>query len=229
MRSRRRVFLGAAGVLLAVTSLASPATAAPTSKLALVQGVPGIAVDVCIDGKEVKSGLRYSKSVKRSVVAKSHKIKFFKKDPRRCKGVLLGQKTVAPQAGQQWTVVVSRGSKKVVVFPLIGSLSVSGEFSAFTWNHAAKAGPVYLHRVLSLPVQPGAFLALTKGDRVEMSVAPALERRIASWMVRVSDARTLAGPREQLVPSGRLIELILVGTKPRNYRFATVNSRLPSG
>ena len=60
MRNLKKLMLGSAAATLAITALTAPAAAADTTgTLAIVNGVPGTKVDVCIGGKELRSKLSY--------------------------------------------------------------------------------------------------------------------------------------------------------------------------
>ena len=66
MHTLRTLVIGLAVTALAVSALAAPVSAAPKTKLAIVNGIPGKAVDVCVNGREVKSGLRYGRFIFRT-------------------------------------------------------------------------------------------------------------------------------------------------------------------
>ena len=99
MRRLRNLIMAAAVAALAISALGVPVAAAGSGKVMIVQGRPGPAVDICINGKEVKSKLAYGKRTFRKLGAGFKKLKVYKKDPRRCRGKKLGQKNFAsPQA-----------------------------------------------------------------------------------------------------------------------------------
>ena len=90
-RIRKLLIMSGATAALSVATLgAIPAAAADTQgTLAIVNGVPGRRLDVCVNGTEIKSGLRYGKAVFRSVISTGEKIlKLYDPDPRTCKGHL---------------------------------------------------------------------------------------------------------------------------------------------
>ena len=115
-RIRKLLIMSGATAALSVATLgAIPAAAADTQgTLAIVNGVPGRRLDVCVNGNEIKSGLRYGKAVFRNVISTGEKIlKFYDPDPRTCKGHLRAEHdgfTLA--AGDDFTVVVTKNGPK---------------------------------------------------------------------------------------------------------------------
>ena len=65
-------------------SLAMPAAAADTKgTLAIVNGIPGKKVDVCLNGNEIKCSLALRRPVFQNVVGTGNKnLKFYERDPR---------------------------------------------------------------------------------------------------------------------------------------------------
>ena len=60
MARLRTLVIGGAALALMAAALAMPAGAADTKgTLALVNGIPGKKVDVCLNGNEIKSNLAY--------------------------------------------------------------------------------------------------------------------------------------------------------------------------
>ena len=90
-RIRKLLIMSGATAALSVATLGAIPTAAADTQgtLAIVNGVPGRRLDVCVNGTEIKSGLRYGKAVFRSVISTGEKVlKFYDPDPRTCKGHL---------------------------------------------------------------------------------------------------------------------------------------------
>ncbi len=70
MRLVRSALAGCVVATLLATSLAVPVMAAPVKgKMAIVQGNPSAKVDVCINGREIKSKMRFGTKVYRTFPA----------------------------------------------------------------------------------------------------------------------------------------------------------------
>src|SRR5262245_39503813 len=80
----RNLVIGGALAAFASMSFVAPAGAADTTAtLAIVNGVPGQLVDVCVNGAEIKSKLAYGKAVLRNSISATEKVlDFYKPDPR---------------------------------------------------------------------------------------------------------------------------------------------------
>ena len=89
--SNHRALLFGVGVALTVLGTLVTPVAAATTKLTVVNGHPGTRVDVCVQGREIKSGLRYGGVVFRTTNTAFVVVKLYKRDPRPCGGRPLGQ------------------------------------------------------------------------------------------------------------------------------------------
>src|SRR6188472_1916545 len=109
MHPTRRFLIGGAFAALAIGALWAPVGAADTQgTLAFVNGIPGRTVDVCLNGKEIKTGLGYGKAVSKSVVGLGQKtLKFYGTDPRRCRGAVVAQETFTLATGDDLTIVAT--------------------------------------------------------------------------------------------------------------------------
>lgn len=147
MRAITSMLLTSAALALLATSVAAPALAAPgSSKLAIVQGIPGLKADVCINGREVKSGLRFGGAVRRSQTNGAKMMKVFKAAPGRCRGKLLAQRKFWVNDGADVTIVVSRQKPtRIMVFD--NKVKTIGG-SDFFLRHAADYGDVTFRQEL---------------------------------------------------------------------------------
>ena len=116
MRSARHLIIGAATLALTLTAIGAPVSAAGSGKVAVINGVPSKRIDVCVNGTEIKSALPYGKKAFRKLKAGPKRIKFYKKDPRVCKGKLMAKKSFRFPAGSDLTIAMTRFGPKVVIF-----------------------------------------------------------------------------------------------------------------
>jgi hypothetical protein len=225
--------IGAAVAALSITALGAPVAAADTKgDFAFVNGIPGVKVDVCYKGKEVVSGLRYGKVAFRKVPKGVKAFKFFKKDPRTCKGKLLARSLahdVKPDTDR--TLVVTKVAPKVHSFDNVGLLGgTTGTAGPIVVRHAAELGDVRFLVDVS-PVEPKPVdvdLASTsavgnvfsEGDQgIEGIVLGPPFRFVALLEVARPDGRVFRGPVIRYLPDYKRLEWILVGTKEKNARI----------
>jgi hypothetical protein len=227
---RTLVFAGAA-VALTAASLAMPAAAADTKgTLALVNGIPGKKVDVCLNGKEIKSGLGYGKAVLKSVVPTGDKkLKFYARDPRTCRGTVLAKRSFPLAGGQDLTIVATKGAPKVVSFSNAGwgeipPLGAPSPFAYSPFRSAAGFG-VNLKWVSwsaspELPLDPAVDPVFLKGDEHVIWGGGGYLAEIRATLPEGTSA--IATRRADIVESRRY-EFILLGSKPGNARFVLIS------
>ena len=118
----RRSFIGAALGALLIASLTFPASGADLKgTLAFVNGISGKRVDVCLNGREIKSGLAYGRAIFKNVIGTGAKnLKFYERDPRTCRGKVLAKDSFAIGSGEDVTIVATRKAPKVLRFDNAG-------------------------------------------------------------------------------------------------------------
>ncbi len=240
MRRLRTLLSTSLVAALAIGLLAVPGSAATKGKLALVNGVPGVAIDVCIGTSEVRSNLPYGAVYKKQLIGLK-KLRFRKASAGQCKGALLAAKSVRFPSGSDQTVVVTRKLPKVLVFDNrdLGVQPAEPD-AALAVRHAADLGSnsVYFEYRLwedvgggLLPPTaasgPALITAYEKGDQYAAGFTStalrfqALARRAAgSSLIRESGVFEVAPLRRY--------ELYLVGTSARNSKMVRVTSALAS-
>ncbi len=236
MHRYKKLLLGAASATLAITAFGAPAAAADTTgTLAIVNGIPGKKVDVCIGGKEMSSKLAYGGIFRKNVVGTgTKKLKFYNKDPRTCKGQLLGSKTLAISAGTDLTIVVTKNAPKVVVFdnasPLyMGEVPPRGAPYAgttfFSWASAADFDTNFIYTLYGVvegpfPISPSANAVWSKGDRYIQPISPIYIMKLIATLPEDPDA---VAERSRTLQPSRRHEWVLVGTNKFNAKFILVD------
>jgi hypothetical protein len=219
---------------LALTAMAAPVGGADTKgTLALVNGIPGTKVDVCINGNEIKSNLAYGGTVLKNVVGTGNKnLKFYERDPRTCRGHRVGRKTFVLDPGEDLTIVVTKKAPRVVSFdnklPLfLGEIPPAGTpyvNSWFAWRHAAEVPANFRYKFWSPgpdnPVGPVADPIWTKGSKSFGATLPGIIVQLRARRAGALD--TIAVKRAEMGTSHRY-EWIFVGTKPANVRFVFID------
>jgi hypothetical protein len=208
----------------ALTVLAAPVAAETQStRIAIVNGIPGTKVDICINGKEVRSKLPYARVTAKTQPAARKTIKVFKKDPRKCRGRLLARRVIHPLAGDDVTLVVTRTRPKLVHF----TNRMPRFFPYLMWRHAGDMGPVVLRYDSWLQVEDGrviepagAVRAWTKGDEYRVDWAAGASFRLeASWPDR---DWPIARSAIVAYDPARSVEWLLVGKNAKTARFVLI-------
>jgi hypothetical protein len=225
----RTLVIGGALAVLATSAIGAPVGAADTKgTLAIVNGIPGRVVDVCLNGNEIKSNLRYAKALLKNVVNTGNKVlKFYAADPRECRGNVLAQASFPLAAGGDLTIVATKnGPDKVVTFSNagLGEIPPAGAPLAFGIVVFRTAADVissikvrYWTPVIpETPVTPSVDPIWSKGD--QFAANGGVETIWKARATRPDDPDTLAQKTATSNASHRY-EWILVGSNAGNARF----------
>jgi hypothetical protein len=227
MSKVKTLIASAALTALAATAFAAPATAAPgKGTIGLVNGAPGSArVDLCIGGKEIRSKAKYGARTYRILSPGNKVIKVFKADPRKCKGKLLGKKTIPLTAGDDFTIVFTRKLPKFTVFsnPRADVPAAPGDpilLAVFYWRHAADLGNAafkYQVALPSTPTGPSVDPIWTKGDQVSSPQPSGASAKLRA--TRPNKSWVFAQSPWVDMEASKRYEWILLGDKPSNAKF----------
>jgi hypothetical protein len=235
MRRTRAYLVGSLMAALAITALGAPAAAGgDPGSLAIVNGIPGGKVDICLGSKEIRSGLAYGGKVFRSPAAGNRVLKVYRADPRTCKGTLLARKGFTLAAGGDLTLVATVKAPKVVIFDNtgLGSLAPSGVFgsSPWAWRHAADIGKVNFRYKSSFHgggyhlIQPEPYVSniWRKGAQ---EISPTAEPNTTFRLRATRPGKTAAITTSKAVAlvDGHRFEWYLLGTTAKNARFVVLD------
>ena len=232
MRGLRSTLVGIVAGALAITAVAAPAATANSldGRIAIVQGIPYRSVDICLNGTEVRSGLKYGARYTTRLVKGFYTLKVFAKSPRRCKGLKLARQLIEMEPSDL-TIVVTKKDPKVVVWSNdgLGTMPAANPAAAIVWRHAADLGEATFKFRQTTPEMPLDLAALpTPADpawqktnqRGVYPMPPGF-----TWRTRVTRPgknTTIAGPITRTMRGNRRYELILIGTKNRNARLVAL-------
>ena len=154
MRTRRSLIGAALGALLFAT-LTFPTSAADLKgTLAFVNGIPGKRVDVCLNGREIKSGLAYGKGIFKNVIGTGDKnLKFYERDQRACRGTVLAKDRFAIGSGGGPSRSSPRGRRRRCFefdnaeLGEIPPLGTANGFAPYAWRNAADVDADFSYRV----------------------------------------------------------------------------------
>jgi hypothetical protein len=226
-RSTRQVALSLL-FACAAAAVAVPASAAVTTRVAFVQGIPGTSVDVCIGSKEVRSGLRYGGWFQRGLASGTKAIRFRQAAPGTCTGSILRQTSLDLQNGDDLTVVATTKSPhKVLVFDNtgFGILTPSvNEGSFVVIRQASDLGDVSFKAQIGQALTPTADAPFAKGDEWTNGTesGPAV---LLLAVTRPDKSRVIVSTAEKLGAGSKLfdrVEIYLLGTKDGNARLIAV-------
>jgi hypothetical protein len=214
----KKAVLMAGLTALAIGTMAAPA-AAVTPSIAFVNGYPGRKVDVCVGNNEVKGRLAYGKGAIRSVGTGTKTIRFRAASAGSCNGQVLGTKVLTLVDDDDRTLVITKQAPKVVEFDNI-PVPTDPLINYAYFRHAADLGPAVIgHEDLTIQVpepaaDPTPFL---KGD-TDLFTHPDPELMLVSATPATGVEAFVS--KEILTLEDRRTEIILVGTKRSNARFA---------
>ncbi len=240
MRSIRALIATSVVAALAITAMAAPASAASMGRMAVINGIPGTKIDICIgSSKEIRSGLKYGGVYKKRLTG-IKKLRFRKASPGTCKGKILAGRTIGFPGGSDKTVVVTSKAPKVLVFNNagLGTLSAIPD-GAMAIRHAADLtwNTVHFSRALwkverEIPVGPSTAEddpdAFEKGDQFlgETYISDTLQMQVRAS--RMGGSPVLAASPVFEVKPLRRYEFVFVGTKATNVKLVRVISNLSS-
>jgi len=228
----KTVVIGAAVAVLAITAIGAPAAGAVAKgKVAIVQGIPGTKVDICINGKEIKSGLPYGGKKFASLNASQKLLKVYKKNYRTCGGTLLAKKRFDLLPAADLTIVVTRKKpRKVMIFDNsgLGFQPSPVVDTAAAWRYAGNLGTVdfvITYEGITLNNwHPADHVLWTKGDEYQYVIALGGDGNniMMLYVTEPFTEHVFVGPYFTHVTPGYRYEWIVVGTNDRNARVVRI-------
>ena len=232
MQRSRNLIVALVISTLAISAIGTLVMAASAKTLLVaVNGVPGVRADICVNGKERVSGLRYGRSAKIEMNNSPKNVKFAKAaSGSPCRGLFLGRKKFdPPPEGSSLTLVVTRQSpQRVVMFD--NTLPASPDEAGVAWRQASDLPPVHIgfqqiSPATPLPPQPAASPSpFAKGDEFVTDVAIGLLGEFRVVAKKAGNGKRVARTPFFRIKTARLYQSILLGTKGKNARFAQVKS-----
>lgn len=216
----RSIGLAAATAALAISAVAGSVSAVTpgTAKVFVVHGIPGVKVDVCVNGGEVRSNFRYGQQfVLNGVPAGTYKIKVYAASPRSCFGKAVISRTVTLTAGLNATAVARIVNGKPHLPIYVNDTAVPSGKATITVRHTASAPKVdvWLNGGTA-PAVPGLAQGASAGP-------VALDPAVYSWWVSgVGGYKPVIGPGVARLAAGNAYQIYAVGTNAHNYRFVVV-------
>lgn len=238
MRRFRTLIATSIAAALTIATLAAPVGAATQARMAVVNGIPGIKIDVCIGNAEVRSNLPYGGVYKKKLNGMK-KLRFRKARAGKCKGKLLGAKSVWFGSGADKTFVATSKTPKVLVFDnsdLGIQPAALPPVSALAIRHGADLNynTVHFHLKYWDEIGGGVLspsLAATDPNGFDKkgqftSGLASTDLRLQALVTRQNDTTVLRrSPIFEMVDMRRY-EFYFVGTNAANSRLVRVTSTL---
>jgi hypothetical protein len=215
----RKVGLAVATAAMALAAFVGTASAATPATVFVAHGIPGVAVDVCVNGGTVaKANFKYGQQFKVSLPAGTYAIRVRKHTFKPCHGKVLIYKSLTLTAGLNATAVanVQGGTPHLSVF--VNDLSgTDSTHATITVRHTATAPTVDVW--LNGGTSP-AIPSLARGA----SAGPVpLPTGVYSWWVSAHGGyRPVIAPRVASLAAGHAYQIYAVGTSTLNYRFIVI-------
>ncbi len=237
MHAFRKVVIAASVTALVLAGLAAPVSAGPgKATIGIVNGIPNQKVDICVNGKELRSAAKYGQAVAKVVQAGSTKVQIRKASPGVCQGARIAQKRLSLAVAADVTLVITKRAPKWAKFM---NIKVSGSpvywlggiwpkgpaettYYHMAWRHAADLGTVegrYGFAAI-IPIGPVAVVPWTKGDQVPLAWAepPAPGLLMSLGFGRIGKVNDLARSKWFAPKAGYRYELYLLGTTIGNVK-----------
>lgn len=232
MRKVKALLIGGLATACLVTAMVVPASAADTKgTLAIINGMPGRKVDVCLNGKEIRSGLSYGNTVQRPLVATGAKrLRFHARDPRPCGGKLLAQRQFPLPPAGDLTIVLTKNAPRIVIFDNVAlgeipPLWTPTPYAPFAIRHAADLAADLAYRYWrgpapNVPISPSAIFIKGQEYRTNDASFGGFEvgNIVEARATLVGGAEIIAAATVETVASHRY-EWILVGATHANARW----------
>jgi hypothetical protein len=215
----RRFGLALATTAVALATLAGTASAAAPATVFVVHGIPGVAVDVCVNSSIVaKANFRYGQGFKASLPAGTYTFRVRAHTTTPCHGKVLITKSLQLTAGLNATAVanVQGGKPRLSIF--VNDLTgTDATHATITVHHTASAPKVdvWLNGGTA-PAVPGLATGASAGP-------VALTTGVYSWWVSLPGKYApVIGPRVAKLAAHTAYQIYAIGTSTLNYRFVFI-------
>ncbi len=237
MKRLRNLMMASAAMALVIGAMGAPAAAAPAATLAIVHGIPGVKVDVCVNGGVLQKDFKYAQKIVLDNALPAGKYKVTVKQAvgaKPCKGETLLKLKTALTGTENLTVVAGfkNGKPGLRIFDHAASLGVSpvstsiGTTSAIIATHAARAGKVdvYAATVVVAPSSPTPTVeGLRRGTAVGLFAPPT---QWSTWIAAPGTIKPIIGPVYRATKAGKINHYVAVGSDPSNFSLVFFRTAL---
>jgi hypothetical protein len=222
MRMKKLLTAALTGAM-AMGLFALPASAGGGATVFVAHGIPGVKVDVCVNGAEARSNFKYGRAFElgTGIPAGTYKVKVRLASPGECKGaVAISEKLeLTDGLNATATAVVRKGEPQLDI--RVNDIDIAGGANAsVTVRHLAKAPTV------DVWVNGGgapAVAGLAKRDEAGPVEVPG-DLIYSYWVSGEGDtsAAPVIGPDVATLAQDTAYQIMAVGNDASNYRFIVI-------
>ena len=218
----RKLFAAALAGAMALGLMAGTASAggATGATVWVAHGIPGVKVDVCINGGEVRSNFKYGNAFSlEGVPAGRYTVKVRLASSGECKGAVAISEKVDLTDGLNATAVAQlvQGAPALKIF--VNDIAIGDSDNAsVTVRHTAKAPTV------DVWVNGGTgplVSGLAKGDEAGPVEVPG-DAVYSYWVSAEGSSAPVIGPDVAELAPGTAYQIMAVGTDASNWRFIVI-------
>jgi Domain of unknown function (DUF4397) len=219
----KKLFLTALTGAMAMGLFALPASAGGGATVFVAHGIPGVKVDVCVNGAEARSNFKYGRAFElgTGIPAGTYKVKVRLASGGECKGAVAISERLELTDGLNATAtaVVRKGEPQLDI--RVNDIDIAGGTNAsVTVRHLAKAPTV------DVWVNGGgapAVAGLAKRDEAGPVEVPG-DLIYSYWVSGEGDtsAAPVIGPDVATLAQDTAYQIMAVGNDASNYRFIVI-------
>jgi hypothetical protein len=218
----RRLITGLLAGTMAVAAFGGTASAgAPAGGTIFVaHGIPGVKVDVCVNGAEARSNFKYGNSFAlEGVPAGTYRVKVRLASAGECKGAVAIDQKVDVTDGLNATAVARlvKGAPALSIF--VNDTTIAGGSNAsVTVRHTASAPTVDVWVNGGKTPLVSDFTRGSEAGPVEVPGGAVY----AYWVAAAGTYAPVIGPDVSMLDAGTAYQIMAVGTDASNYRFIVI-------
>lgn len=199
-----------------------PAMAGPAGATVFVaHGIPGVKVDVCVNGAEARSNFKYGRSFElgTGIPAGTYKVKVRLASPGECKGAVVIKQRVDLTDGLNATATAIMRKGEPTLDVRMNDIAIGGGGNAsVTVRHLAKAPMVDVWaNGGAAPLVPN----LGRFDEAGPAEVPG-DLVYAYWVAAAGDSVPVIGPDVAELAQDTAYQILAVGNDASNYRFIVI-------
>jgi hypothetical protein len=218
----RKLFMAALSAATVLGLFAVPASAGGAGATVFVaHGIPGVKVDVCVNGAEARSNFKYGRAFQlgSGIPAGTYKVKVRLASPGECKGAVAISERIELTDGLNATATaIVRGGEPQLDIRVNDTGIAGGTNASVTVRHLAKAPTV------DVWVNGGAGPAVPGLERFEEAGPVELpgDQVYAYWVAAEGDSAPVIGPDVAELAQDTAYQIMAVGTNASNWRFIVI-------
>lgn len=223
MKRRLGSIVAASTMALAITAVGAPVAAADAT-IMFIQGIPNTAVELCVNGDELKSNWQYGGKFKKKYGPGNLKVQVRNKAAGVCKGSLIVKLNTNVSEDESLILVPARGGSGDVI-RVFNNNALAGPTGIIV-NHAAKMGALdaFLAQVIQVMDQSPTLFDIKQARQKGLDVGPGF---YSVWLTKSGSETAKFGPLNKTVVDGKVNHYVAVGTKAANRKLVFFKLPVP--